>query len=146
MCDCSGDQVLIYGAGALLLAATVYLAWLGFSVTSWPQVRGTVTTLTADEIIGEDGFSWTLRKLRYTYQVSHKRYVGRRVRFGLGHWRFSLVYQGHAETLSVGQSVTVWHHPRWPRLCTLQPEGMPGAVVLVRAGVLYILMILVLNG
>ena len=131
MCDCSGDQVLIYGAGALMLVATVYLSWLAYSVTSWPQVRGTVTLLTADEIIGEDGFSWTLRKLRYTYVVSHKRYVGRRVRFGLGHWRFSGVYQAHAERLAVGKSVTVWHHPRWPRLCTLQPEGMPGARVLV---------------
>jgi hypothetical protein len=126
--------------------AAAYVSWLGYGVPSWPQVRGTVTSLKAVEITGEYGDSHTMRRLQYTYEVSHKRYVSRRVRFGLGHWRFSGVYQDHAATLAVGQSVPVWHHPRWPRLCTLQPAGTPGAVVLVRVGVLYILVLLVLNG
>ena len=138
-------------AGVLLVAATAYLAWLGRSVPSWPQVRGTVTVSKAEEITGEDGHSYTVRKLRYTYEVSRKRYVGKRVRFGLGHgrwsqtWRPSRAYQAHAERLEEGQGVTVWHHPRWPRLCTLQPGGMPGAAVLAVAAVIYAAVVLTGN-
>jgi len=139
-------DLLVQAVGVLLLVAAVYLPWLGYGVPSWPTVRGTVTSLKAVEIIGEYGDSYTMRRLQYTYEVSHKRYVSRRVRFGLGHWRFSGVYQDHAATLAVGQSVTVWHHPRWPRLCTLQPGGTPGRTVLVRAGVMYVVYLLILNG
>lgn len=117
------EDMTLRMAGALLVAATAYLTWLGSSIASWPQVRGTVTLSKADQFTGEDGYSFTLRKLRYTYEVSNRRYVSSRVRFGLVYGRWSQAYQRHAESLAEGQSVTVWHHPRWPRLCTLQPRG-----------------------
>lgn len=142
----SPSDLVVRGAGVLLLVAAVYLSWLGYGVPSWPQVRGTVTALKAVDIVGDDGYSWTMRRLQYTYEVSRKRYTSRRVRFGLGHWRFSQVYQTHAATLAVGQGVTVWHHPRWRWLCTLQPRGTPGSTVLIRLGVLYVLFLLVVNG
>jgi len=139
----SADVTLILaGAGALLAAATAYLSWLGYSMASWPQVRGTVTISKAERISDEAGHSVTLRKLQYTYEVSHQRYVSSRVRFGLGHGRWSQAYQVHAASLAEGQSVTVWYHPRWPRLCALQPRGTPGATVLVVAGVIYGVVIL----
>ena len=139
-------DLLVQSAGLGLVAAATYVSWLGYGVPSWPRVRGTVTSLKAVEIIGDDGHSWTMRRLQYTYEVSQKRYVSRRVRFGLSHWRFSGVYQQHAATLAVGKHVTVWHHPWWPWLCTLQPRGTPGSTVVIRAGVLYVLYLLVLNG
>ena len=134
--------LLIAGAGVLLAAAAAYLTSLGESIASWPRVRGTVTISRAHEIIGEDGGTLTLRKLQYTYEVAHRRYVSSRVRFGPGHWHWSRSYRAHAESLAEGQFVTVWYHPRWPRLCTLQPRGTPGATVLIVAGVIYGVVIL----
>lgn len=132
--------VLVSGnvGGVLLLVATAYLTWLGRSVPSWPQVRGTITKLTADEFTGEYGDSWIRRKLQYTYEVSQRRYVSGRVRFGFYQGPWSENYGAVAERLAVGESVTVWHHPRWPWLSTLQPQGTPGATVLVVAGLLYV--------
>lgn len=129
--------VFMAAAGALLGAATVYLSWLSYSISSWPQVPGTVTISKAKQITGDDGNSFTLRELRYTYEVSRRRYVSSRVRFGFGSWHWSRAYQAHAERLAVGQVVTVWHHPWWPRLCTLQPWGTPGATALILAWMAY---------
>jgi hypothetical protein len=132
-------------AGALLALATAYLLWFGYSIASWPQVRGTVTISKARREADEYGNPVIFRELEYTYEVGHQRYVGSRVSFGLDSFRWFPTFQEHAASLVEGQRVTVWHHPRWPRLCTLQPRGTPGATVLVLGGVIYGVVTLALN-
>ena len=131
--------------GAMLVIATTYLRWLGRSVATWPRVRGTVSVLTTREGADDFGNHISFLELKYTYEVKHRRYVGNRVSFGLGSFHWLGRYQTHAEKLVVGQRITVWYHPRWPRLCALQPRGTPGASVLILAGVIYGVVALAIN-
>jgi hypothetical protein len=81
-------------------------------MSRWPTVPGVITS---------DWDTLYNGKIRYSYQVRGKQYVGRRVFWQTGESSADRSPQVLTETYPPGNAVTVYYDPRSPKTSVLEP-------------------------
>ena len=126
---------LLVGVGGLLAIARKSL--------DWPATKGVVVAYGLDTS-GRGYLSTAYRpRIEYSFDVGGQSYTGTRIQFGDSLWGWTRQDNWLADralsTYSAGQEVTVFHHPRWPGICTLtRLEGLRPFVELLVAAAVFV--------
>lgn len=123
--------------GVLLLWHVGPKLWFGLEARSWPQVPGTVTSASIQEVdVGPatpGSKRWFEVQLRYTYRAEGREFTGHRI--GVWNERFQLLKaRSIADTYLAHPSVQVHYDPAAPSNSLLDRDVGPGAWGMVAGG------------
>lgn len=114
--------VLCILVGGILLVRLLFMRHLAIASRSWPMVAGRITASRKEIVRDEDGDMSYYPIVEYDYVVAGQACTSSIIKFSLE--KDSEVVADHIlGRYSPGTMVSVYHHPRKPRLSVLEPGG-----------------------
>lgn len=104
----------------------------GFRSRRWPSTRGNVVSATRSEFRNSEGDVVVRVKAEYRYTANGRSFRSRTIRIGTP--AFLSPAEGLAGKLRRGQVVEVFYDPKRPRVCTLECDWSPFALLGLTAG------------
>lgn len=105
---------VVVGVGGILYS--LYSTLMAKAATSWIPVSGSITSHWIDENTNDGDYIYE-PKVEYIYEYRGRKYIGKRIAFGLSPWNIKWLVQGaYNEATSRAPALTVFVNPRHPKV------------------------------